>query len=120
MNILYLEDENEIREATCNTLSLAANEIKSCVNGVEAFEILDSGYKPDLIVTDLNMPKMDGFAFINKIKERGLTIPIIVLSGYYSYQDIKKFMETNLVREFLSKPTDMLLLMETINKIKRA
>jgi CheY-like chemotaxis protein len=61
-------------------------------NGLEAMNWLDSGYMPDLIVSDLEMPYVDGIDFVKSLKSSGYyrEIPIILLSAAYSVEDLAK------------------------------
>ena len=59
-------------------------------NGLEAITWLDSGNLPDLIISDLEMPYVDGIDFVKSLKSSGYyrEIPIILLSGAYSLDDL--------------------------------
>ncbi len=59
-------------------------EIITADNGQHAMELIEHGYEPDVIVTDLRMPKMDGYQFISRLKALGnelKDIPVVVLSS---------------------------------------
>jgi CheY-like chemotaxis protein len=59
-------------------------------NGLEAINWLDSGNLPDLIISDLEMPYVDGIDFVKSLKSSGYyrEIPIIILSAAYSLEDL--------------------------------
>lgn len=59
-------------------------------NGLEAINWLDSGHLPDLIISDLQMPYVDGIDFVRSLKSSGYyrEIPIILLSAAYSLEDL--------------------------------
>jgi len=59
-------------------------------NGLEAINWLDSGHLPDLIISDLEMPYVDGIDFVKSLKSSGYyrEIPIIILSAAYSLEDL--------------------------------
>ena len=59
-------------------------------NGLEAMNWLDSGHLPDLIVSDLEMPYVDGIDFVKSLKSSGYyrEIPIILLSAAYSLEEL--------------------------------
>lgn len=60
-------------------------------NGLEAISWMDDGNMPDLIISDLEMPYVDGHDFIKSLKTSGYyrEIPIILLTGSYSFEDLK-------------------------------
>jgi two-component system, chemotaxis family, chemotaxis protein CheY len=74
-----------IRHTVCRFLEERGFAVESATNGMEALEILKT-VLPDLIVTDLSMPKMDGREFITQLKAQAPTksIPIFVLSARQS------------------------------------
>lgn len=67
-SILIVDDSATISMSLRNNLEIAGYNVETKANGLEAFNLLESGYKPDLIITDVNMPIMDGFEFIKKAK----------------------------------------------------
>lgn len=80
--ILHVDDDIYIRKVIQHTLN-ADFEVISCVNGVEAMAWLEQGNQPDLILTDLRMPLLDGKDFIELVRHSSLYhhVPIIVLSS---------------------------------------
>jgi CheY-like chemotaxis protein len=75
-----------IRHTVCRVLEGRGFAVESATNGVEALEMLGNGVRPDLIVTDLQMPKMDGYEFMAALKAEAQTasIPVVVLAGRQS------------------------------------
>ena len=66
--ILVVDDSPTIRKFVSVALSLKGFEILSCADGMEAIEILPTK-KVDLLITDLNMPNVDGFELISSIRK---------------------------------------------------
>lgn len=81
--ILVAEDEADSMQLITILLQKTKCDIIQAVNGLEAFELIENGQNPDLILMDLKMPVMDGFDATRKIKEIQ-DIPIIALSAYVS------------------------------------
>jgi CheY-like chemotaxis protein len=75
-----------IRHTVCRVLEGRGFAVETATNGAEALEMLGGGIHPDLIVTDLQMPKMDGYQFMAALKENPQTaaIPVVVLAGRQS------------------------------------
>ncbi len=85
---LVVDDSMLIRHSVCRYLENRGFAVESATNGAEALEILNT-VLPDIIVTDLNMPKMDGREFISRLKAKNQTqgIPIVVLAGRNTASD---------------------------------
>lgn len=79
---LVVDDSMLIRHTVCRYLEERGFAVESASNGAEALNILGH-FTPDLVITDLEMPKMTGSEFITKLKASDLTatLPIIVLSA---------------------------------------
>lgn len=80
--ILVVDDSMLIRHTVCRYLEENGFSVESATNGAEALEMLNS-FTPEIIITDLQMPRMNGPQFIDALKARPQTagIPIVVLSA---------------------------------------
>ena len=81
--ILVVEDMPNVLELLEVTLRFKGYEVVSARNGLEGLEMVEKA-KPGLIITDILMPLMDGYAFIQKLRtsnSEGSRIPVIFLSG---------------------------------------
>ena len=85
---LVVDDSMLIRHTLCRLLEQYAFEVESATNGVDALRIL-TRFRPSVIFTDLEMPKMNGHQFIGSLKTRPETfsIPIVVLSAKRSLDE---------------------------------
>jgi two-component system chemotaxis response regulator CheY len=81
--ILILDDSATMIMNLSGILTKAGYEVATAANGKEGIEQLSGGLKPSVILTDLNMPEMDGIQFIKEARKAAATkfTPIIVLSG---------------------------------------
>lgn len=79
---LVVDDSMLIRHTVCRFLETRGFQVESATNGAEALEML-TRIRPDIIVTDLQMPKMNGQELLLALKARPETeaIPVIVLAG---------------------------------------
>lgn len=79
---LVVDDSMLIRHSVCQYLQERGYEVESATDGVDALELLGQGCRPDLVVTDLNMPKMNGSELITALKANPETadIPVVVLA----------------------------------------
>jgi DNA-binding response OmpR family regulator len=89
--ILIAEDDLAMREITTHKLTSAGFEVRQVEDGKQALEII-SEMKPDLIMLDLMMPEMDGFAVLEAMRKNPdkkiAGTPVIVLSNLWSSNDI--------------------------------
>jgi CheY-like chemotaxis protein len=93
---LVVDDSMLIRHTVCRFLEERGFAVESATNGKEALEILKT-VLPDLIITDIQMPKMDGTELITNLKESPQTsnIPIVVLQGRKTSSDTSTEMRAN-------------------------
>ena len=80
--ILTVDDSRTMREMLKATLLGAGFEVVQAEDGVHGLEVLESTSMPDVILTDINMPRMDGFGFIEGVRrdQRYRSVPILVLT----------------------------------------
>jgi len=78
--ILVIDDEVEVRRAVTTYLRGLGHEVLSAANGREAIATLSTG-PVDLLVTDINMPEMDGIEIVSSLREAASRVPIIAMSG---------------------------------------
>ncbi len=102
--ILIVDDKISISRLIVQFLSKTFD-VTTKEDGLQAISWLHSGNIPDLIITDLQMPNMDGFELISRLKESGFfrDIPIVVLSSKDSSNDRIKCLKMGAV-DFLLKP----------------
>jgi two-component system chemotaxis response regulator CheY len=79
--VLTVDDSRTMRDMLMLALSTAGYRVVQAVDGVHGLEVLQSTV-PDVIITDINMPKMDGFGFIEGVRgnARHRAVPILVLT----------------------------------------
>ena len=85
LTALVVDDSMLIRHTVCRFLEERGFAVESATNGLEALEVL-SRVRPDVIITDMQMPRMDGSELITTIKSKPDTakIPIVILAGRQS------------------------------------
>ena len=81
MNVLAVDDSRTIRDMLRLTLTEAGITAHLAEDGQHGLEVLE-GIEPDAIITDINMPRLDGFGFIGAVRQREKhrTVPILVLT----------------------------------------
>lgn len=106
--LLSVDDDPVMRVAMTEYVQRQAGwEVKFAVDGQDAFECLYAGLRPDLIITDLNMGKMDGVALLNRIrKDRNFeNLKVAVMSADKDSEKVKQLENLN-VFSFVPKPLD--------------
>ena len=88
--ILIVDDSLTMIMSLKSNLELNGFKVETASDGLQALTKLKSGLKPDLIITDINMPRMDGITFIKTVREQDSyrDIPIVVLSTEGEDRDI--------------------------------
>lgn len=79
MRILVVEDEQDLRDLLQKRLSKDYS-VDSCSNGLDALEYIDT-FSYDVILLDLMLPGLDGLTVLKRIRSRGLTVPVIILTA---------------------------------------
>jgi len=112
-SLLYVEDEDYIREIVVEYLEEFFLTIYEASNGKEALEIYYDK-KPNIIITDIRMPKMNGLIFARKVRERDKSTPIVITTTYATTEYLLDAVELNLIK-YIVKPVEEEALLEAIN-----
>jgi two-component system sensor histidine kinase/response regulator len=88
--ILLVEDNRDLRENATLVLQLEGYEVQAAGDGREALELLEAGFVPQLIVSDIMMPRMDGYKFFEAVRQKRhlRSVPFIFLTARGSRQDV--------------------------------
>ena len=111
-NILYLEDEENIRNSITNTLELMCNKVYPCANATDAFDVFDNN-KIDIIISDISMPKINGIEFTKQIRLINKKVPIILLTAHTDTDYLLEATKLKLV-DYLIKPLNFTKLKEAL------
>jgi two-component system, chemotaxis family, chemotaxis protein CheY len=115
--ILIVDDSDTIRDLVTFTLDVLGEfELTIATDGVDGLAAFETG-EYDLILSDIDMPRMDGLAMVRKIREteKGKSIPIVMLTARETDSDKMKAKEAG-ADSYLVKPFEPEKLLETINK----
>lgn len=114
LNILYIEDEINIRNNIEKTLSMFVNKVFSVENVKNAYSVLKNE-RIDLIISDINLPHKSGIDFIKEIRNNDYSIPVILLSAYTDKSYLFEATKLKLV-DYLVKPIDFNILKNVLVK----
>ncbi|MBA3242962.1 MAG: response regulator [Acidobacteria bacterium] len=106
LRVLVVDDETDTRELVAFTLSRCGAEVKSCTTAEEALSTLEA-WEPDVLVSDIGMPGVDGYEFIRRVREldTGLKgrIPAVALTAYAGVDDHQRALSAGF-QMHLAKP----------------
>lgn len=110
--LLYVEDNATTRLFTSMFLKPHFREIVEAKNGAEGLKIYQEN-KPDVIITDIEMPKMNGLEFCKKIRESDKDTPVIITTAHTSVEYLLEAVSLNLIK-YLGKPLNEDELLEAL------
>lgn len=119
--IVFVDDEQDIRQSISQLIDWQAfgfELVGEASNGQEALSLIEMTH-PDVVLTDIRMPIMDGLALGHAIREFDPTIKIILLSGYDNFQYAQSAIRLN-IYAYLLKPVSIQELEEVISSISQA
>jgi DNA-binding NtrC family response regulator len=103
LNILIVDDESSQRTGLAGMVKAWGMRAETANDGEEALAKLDS-FSPDVIVTDLNMPRMDGYELMRTLRERGEATPIVVVTAFGNVDTAVRTVHEMGAYWFLEKP----------------
>ena len=116
ITILYVEDEKSLREITLNILKGFTYKQYIGENGLEGLELFKQHEDEiDLIITDVNMPQMNGLEMIKEIKKINTNIPIIVATAFSNTEYLLEAIDIG-VDKYVLKPIDMKKLLQIMSQ----
>ncbi len=103
--ILVVEDDKNLRKLITTCLRREQYKTYEATNGVEALEVLDTNYI-DLIVTDIMMPKMDGYELVRELRNANFNTPILLITAKSTINDKKEGFYLG-ADDYMVKPIDI-------------
>ena len=113
--VLLVEDDADAREALAMILQLGDATVHTASSVAQAHTMLKRA-TPDAIVSDLTMPGEDGYAFVKRLRDDGVNIPAIALTGHVGKEDEQKAKDAGF-NAYLGKPVDPKKLLAAIGEI---
>ena len=89
LKILIAEDDRELRRLFAHVLIKNGYEVKEVGNGKEALDAMESNFY-DLIISDIMMPIMDGYEFVQLLRESGNTTPVLMITAKDAFDDMRQ------------------------------
>lgn len=119
MRIVIVEDESQTREGLCRLIERIDPQyrvIGSASNGQKGIELICEK-RPDVVITDIRMPQMDGLEMIESLTRLGITPKYIVISAFSEFSYARKALSFG-VSEYLLKPISMMELKQAMEKLE--
>lgn len=112
--VLYIEDDEGVRTVNSRFLSRMFNELYEAKDGEEGYDLYKK-YHPDIILTDINMPKLDGISLAKKIRKEDKNTKIIISTAYSDKEYLLEAIELNL-EKYIIKPLNSRNLLPALTK----
>jgi len=117
LSILYVEDEDEVRDQLTTYLRRRCRKVYTAANGKKGLEAYQK-YRPDIVVTDILMPVMDGLIMAEYIQEISPQIPVIVTTAFEEPRYFHKAIELG-VQQYVNKPVKLSTLEQALFQCAR-
>jgi DNA-binding NtrC family response regulator len=111
-NILVIDDERPIRSTLKEILEFEKYKVDDAEDGVAGLALIDKN-KYDIILCDIKMPKMDGIEVLDKIIEKGIDSPVVMISGHGNVETAVEAIKKGAF-DFIQKPLDLNRILVTI------
>jgi DNA-binding response OmpR family regulator len=105
INILVVEDDSELNRIVCTYLSDSGFQAKGCLNANDAYEEMYNNMY-ELIISDIMMPKIDGFEFAKTVRQVNRTIPILFMSAKDDLSSKQKGFQLG-IDDYMVKPIEL-------------
>ena len=113
--ILLVEDDKKISELVRDSLQEEGYVVEQSFDGEDGyFKIIEN--QPDLVILDIMMPKMNGYKVCAKVREVGITSPILMLTAKSGEYDVEEGLDTG-ANDYLKKPFSMVELLARVRKL---
>ena len=119
ISVLYLEDDNQIRETFSDTSSKLFKHLYLAKDGLEGLQIYNKEKDNiDIIISDINMPNLNGIEFLSEVRKYDLTIPLIFITAYTETSYLIESIKLG-VKQYLPKPLDLRVLLDILSSFSQ-
>jgi CheY-like chemotaxis protein len=114
--ILVVEDEFGLQEIFRDVFLMEGYDVRIAVNGDSGFQVYCE-FEPDLVITDVVMPKMSGLELIRKIRDTNSQVKVIYISGFFGINRLKRRLDEEILKygyPTLSKPFKISMMLDLV------
>lgn len=115
-NILVVDDEPSYRKTMKRLLNTDGHNVTLAEDGIDGLRILQKK-EFDMVLTDINMPNMNGWEFLEKLNSLYPDLPVAIITGYLEYMDSTKYKIDISTRKILRKPIKLKDIRELIKEL---
>ncbi len=109
--VLVVEDDTEVRSLLAWHLRRQGCTVEEAEDGVEALSVIERSV-PDVIITDMAMPRLDGLGLLKAMREKDPDLPVIILTGHGSLENAIQALREGGLFDYLMKPLSDVTLLE--------
>ena len=113
--ILVIDDDPGILSTVSEILEDEGYPVELATNGAEGLQVLDR-VQPSLVVLDMRMPVLDGWSFARILHERGIHLPILVMTAA---RDARHWAQEIGADGYIEKPFDLLTLIDSVARLRQ-
>lgn len=116
--LIVADDEDKVCKLICNVIDwdvLDVEIVDTANTGYEAYDKIRK-YRPDIVLTDIKMPGLDGIELIEKVKNDGIETSFVIISGFRQFEYAKSAFKFD-VCDYILKPIDEKELYNTIKRV---
>ncbi len=114
--ILVVDDDPSILATVSEILEFEGYPVRTATNGAEALQLIEQE-PPSLVLLDMRMPVLDGWGFARRLGERGVRLPIVVMTAA---QDARRWAEEIGAAGYVPKPFELPELLDTVERLRAA
>ncbi len=111
--VLVVDDEAAIRETVAELLRFEGYEVQTAVHGADALRQVERS-RPAAVLLDMRMPVLDGWGFARTLRDRGIDLPIVVMTAA---QDARRWASEIGANGYLAKPFDLVDVLSAVEGI---
>ena len=105
LKILIAEDDHDLRQLFSHVLIKHGFAVKGVADGQEALDAMESDYF-DLIISDIMMPRVDGYSLVRQLRESGSTIPVLMITARDAFDDMRQGFQSG-TDDYMVKPVNV-------------